>query len=185
MVLPYLKGSFYILGVVHGECFGSLDVQGCISEVKGYIISYIFEVLLREVLQGTCEVILGQGKYVMEILKRFLMIECKPLATPMVLNLNLHYIFDVLLQEVLQRTCEVILGQGKYVMEILKRFSMTNYKPLATPMVLNLNLHADLDSDLVDPSIYKQLISSLMYLVNAKPNMYYVFYNKHFDPVHG
>jgi hypothetical protein len=45
---------------------------------------------------------------------------------------------------------------------------MMDCKPLATPMVPNLKLHVDLDSDLVDPSLYKQLINSLMYRVNTK-----------------
>lgn len=38
-------------------------------------------------------------------------------------------------------------------MAILKRFQMLNCKPLATPMVPNLKLSADLYSDLVDPSV--------------------------------
>jgi hypothetical protein len=46
---------------------------------------------------------------------------------------------------------------------------MMDCKPLATPMAPNLKLHADLDSDLVDPSMYRQLIGSLMYLVNTRP----------------
>jgi hypothetical protein len=37
-----------------------------------------------EVWQGIGEVFLGQGKYTVEILKRFQMLDCKPLATPMV-----------------------------------------------------------------------------------------------------
>ena len=38
--------------------------------------------------------------------------------------------------------------------------------PLTTPMIPSLELHVDLDLDLVDPSMYIQLIRSLMYLVN-------------------
>jgi hypothetical protein len=50
IVIPYLQGFFLcILGVVLGECIGILDIQGFISEVKGYILSYIFEVLLKVV----------------------------------------------------------------------------------------------------------------------------------------
>jgi len=51
--------------------------------------------------------------------------------------------------------------------EILYRFQMLDCKPLATPMIPNLKLHADLDSDLIDPSLYTQLIGSLMYCVNT------------------
>jgi hypothetical protein len=31
-----------------------------------------------------------------------------------------------------------------------------HYKPLATPMVPDLKLNADTDSDLVDPLVYRQ-----------------------------
>jgi hypothetical protein len=47
MVLPYLKGSsLYIIFVVHGECFGILDVLGFIDDFLWWILSYIFQVLL-------------------------------------------------------------------------------------------------------------------------------------------
>lgn len=32
---------------------------------------------------------------------------------------------------------------------------MMDCKPLTTPIILNLKLHADLDSNLVDPSVYR------------------------------
>jgi hypothetical protein len=67
--------------------------------------------------------------------------------------------------EVWQGAGEVFLGQGIYTVEILKRFHMTNC------MMPNLKLHVDLDLDLVDPSLYGQLIGSLMYLVNNRPNI--------------
>ena len=36
MVLPYLKGySLYILGVVHGECFGIFGVYGLFIRFYG------------------------------------------------------------------------------------------------------------------------------------------------------
>jgi hypothetical protein len=41
-----------------------------------------------EVWQSLSEVFLGQGKYAVKILKRFQMMDCKPMATPMVANLS-------------------------------------------------------------------------------------------------
>jgi hypothetical protein len=49
-------------------------------------------------------------------------------------------------------------------------------------MVPNLKLSVDLDYDLVDPSLYRQLIGYLMYLV--KLGLIYVF-SEYFEPVHG
>jgi hypothetical protein len=66
----------------------------------------------------------------------------------------MHYFLGL---EVWQGASEVFLGQGKYTMEILKRFQMLDCKPLATPMVPNLKLSVDLDSNLVDPSLYRSI----------------------------
>jgi hypothetical protein len=48
---------------------------------------------------------------------------------------------------------------------------MEDYKPMATPMISNLKKVAALDLELVDPTLYKYLIGSLMYLVNNRPNI--------------
>jgi hypothetical protein len=45
---------------------------------------------------------------------------------------------------------------------------------MSTPMVSNLKLPCDENSDLVDLTLYIQMIESLMYLVNNKPNICYV-----------
>jgi hypothetical protein len=58
-------------------------------------------------------------------------------------------------------------------MEILKKFSMTECKSMPPPMVMNLKKMSDTDSRDVDPHLYQQLIGSLMYLVNTRPNICY------------
>ena len=52
---------------------------------------------------------------------------------------------------------------------------MTDCKPMVTSMVINLKkLHdAVTGSDLVDPTQYRQLIGSLLYLVHTKPDICY------------
>jgi hypothetical protein len=82
----------------------------------------------------------------------------------------LHYLLGL---KVWQGAGEVFLGQGKHITEILKRFQMLECKPLITPMVPNLKLICDEDTNLVDPTLYLQLIGSLMYLVNTRPNVFY------------
>jgi hypothetical protein len=47
----------------------------------------------------------------------------------------IHYFLGL---EVWQRTDEIFPSQGKYTVEILKKFEMLNFKPMATPMVTNL-----------------------------------------------
>jgi hypothetical protein len=52
---------------------------------------------------------------------------------------------------------------------------MTDCKSMTTPMVTNLKKlsESSSDSDLIDPTMYRQLIGSLMYLVNTKPDICY------------
>ena len=58
----------------------------------------------------------------------------------------------------------IFLGQGKYVVEILKRFGMMDCKAMATPMASNLKLLNDASLESVDVTMYRQIIGSLMYL---------------------
>lgn len=64
-------------------------------------------------------------------------------------------------------------SKGKYAVDILKRFGMMNRRSVSTPMVANLKkLHDSyLRSDLVDPTMYRQLVGSLMYLTHTRPDM--------------
>jgi hypothetical protein len=80
----------------------------------------------------------------------------------------MHYFLGL---EVWQRPGEIFLGQGKYAVEILKRFQMEDCKPMATPMITNLKKVTTSDSELVDPTLYRQLIGSLMYLVNTRQDI--------------
>lgn len=74
---------------------------------------------------------------------------CKELTS----EFNMKYISLMryyLSLEVWQGIGKVFLGQGKYIVEILKKFQMTSCNPLATPMVLKLKLIVDSNSDLMD-----------------------------------
>ena len=80
----------------------------------------------------------------------------------------LHYFLGL---EVWQKPGEIILSQGKYTVEILQKFGMTECKTMVTPMDANLKKLASSDSQMVDPTMYRQLIGSLMYLVNTRPDI--------------
>ena len=64
----------------------------------------------------------------------------------------------------------ISLGQGKYAMEILKRFGMMDYKDMTTPMASNLKLLSDASSEMFDATMYRQMIGSLMYL---RPDIFF------------
>jgi hypothetical protein len=50
---------------------------------------------------------------------------------------------------------EKILNQGKYTVEILKRFDMLECKPMTTPMEAKLKLLVDTSSELIDATLYR------------------------------
>jgi hypothetical protein len=55
------------------------------------------------------------------------------------------------------------------------RFHVMDCKSITTPMMTIMKKLSDSASisDLVDPTMYKQLIGSLMYLVNARPDIFF------------
>jgi hypothetical protein len=75
--------------------------------------------------------------------------------------------------EVWKRSDEIFLNQGKYTVEILNKFGIMDCKSMTTPMTINMKLLSDKSSDLVDPTMYRQLIGSLMYPVNTKPDIFF------------
>ena len=77
--------------------------------------------------------------------------------------------------ETWQRNDDIFLSQGKYIVDILQRFGMVDCKSMNILMDSNLRkLHeTETGSDLVDPTLYRQLIGSLMYLIHSRPNIFY------------
>jgi transposase InsO family protein len=83
----------------------------------------------------------------------------------------MHYFLGL---EVWQSPEKIFLNQGKYAVEILKKFDMLECKSMATPMETNLKLLVDTSSELVDATLYRQIIGSLMYLTNTRPDICFV-----------
>ena len=85
----------------------------------------------------------------------------------------MHYFLGL---EVWQRFDEIFLSQEKYTVDVLWRFRMMDCKSMATPMVLNLKKLHEIASgtDLVDSTMYRHLIGSLLYLVHTRPNICFV-----------
>jgi hypothetical protein len=76
--------------------------------------------------------------------------------------------------EVWQSPEKIFLNQGKYAVEILKRFGMLECKSMNTPMETNLKLLVDTSSKLVDTTMYRQIIGSLIYPMNTRPDICFV-----------
>jgi hypothetical protein len=67
-----------------------------------------------------------------------LIVECKYALTSEFEMEYLGMMHYFLGPEVWQRSDEIFLIQGKYTVEILKKFGMLNCKPMATPIMMNM-----------------------------------------------
>jgi hypothetical protein len=67
------------------------------------------------------------------------------------------------------------MAQGKYTVDVLNRFVIMDCKSMSTLMVSNLTkLHdSNIGSDLVDPTTYKKMIGSLMYMIHTRIDIFY------------
>ncbi|CAM8954522.1 unnamed protein product [Rhodiola kirilowii] len=63
------------------------------------------------------------------------------------------------------------IHQQKYIKEILKKFGMDSAKTCATPMSPNDTLAKDESSLQVDPTLYRGMIGSLLYLTASRPDI--------------
>lgn len=76
----------------------------------------------------------------------------------------MHYFMGM---EVWQGDEELFVSHGKRANEILKKFHMESIKPMKIPLVGNWRKDDDTLGDVVEATIYRQLVGSLMYLVNT------------------
>eukprot|EP00253_Pinus_taeda_P007820 PITA_07820 len=84
-------------------------------------------------------------------------------------DMGLMYYF--LGMEVWQKDGEMFVSQGKYANEILRRFHMEMCKPMQTPLAGNWRKEDATSGEVVAATVYQQLVGSLMYLVNTRPDL--------------
>eukprot|EP00253_Pinus_taeda_P031498 PITA_31498 len=83
----------------------------------------------------------------------------------------LHFFLGL---EISQDAIRIKLSYAKYARDLLERFHMTNCKPTLTPFLFGLCLRDGGDTPLVDSTLYRQLVGSLLYLTHSRPNLSYV-----------
>src|ERR1051325_1735109 len=67
----------------------------------------------------------------------------------------------------------IILHQFKYELELLKKFKLENCKVVVTQSETNHKLDSNSKPEDVDAMIFKQLVGSLRYLCNTRPDISY------------
>jgi hypothetical protein len=63
------------------------------------------------------------------------------------------------------------LSQEKYTKDLLKRLKMEKCKPIKTPMPTNGHLDQDEGGNLVDQTLYRSMLGSLLYLTACMPDI--------------
>eukprot|EP00253_Pinus_taeda_P024667 PITA_24667 len=73
--------------------------------------------------------------------------------------------------EVDQNENGIFISQAKYLNEVLGRFNMQECKAAITPTVMGLKLSKEDNNKDFDPSLYKSIVGSLMYLTATRPHI--------------
>ncbi|GKA07211.1 retrovirus-related pol polyprotein from transposon TNT 1-94 [Tanacetum coccineum] len=66
----------------------------------------------------------------------------------------------------------IFLNQSKYVLESLKKYKIKSCDTVDTPMVEKSKLDEDSQGKVVDPTHYRGMVGTLMYLTSSRPDMY-------------
>nr|GFB05510.1 uncharacterized mitochondrial protein AtMg00810-like [Tanacetum cinerariifolium] len=73
--------------------------------------------------------------------------------------------------QVKQKQDRIFISQDKYVAEILRKFGLTDGKPVSTLIDTEKPLLKDPDGEDVDVHTYRSMIGSLMYLTSSRPDI--------------
>lgn len=61
------------------------------------------------------------------------------------------------------------MSQKKYALDLLKKFHIQNFKPIASPVIQNQKFEKENGATKVENSAYRSLIMNLLYLCASRP----------------
>ncbi|XP_065636226.1 uncharacterized mitochondrial protein AtMg00810-like [Quercus suber] len=73
--------------------------------------------------------------------------------------------------QVKQRNDEIFISQEKYAKNLVKRFGLDSKKHTSTSMSSLAKLSIDTTNVDVDPTLYRSMIGSLLYLTTSRPDI--------------
>jgi hypothetical protein len=90
----------------------------------------------------------------------------------LMMNMGLLHFF--LRLKISQDASGIKLSHAKYARDLLDRFHMIDYKSALNPFLSGVKLEDGEDTPLVDNTLYRQLVGSLLYLTHSRPYLSYV-----------
>ena len=76
--------------------------------------------------------------------------------------------------EVSQKTSGIMISHSRYSLDKLRRFHMEDCKAASCPFLFGIRIEEGGSTPLVDKTIYRHLIGSLLYLTHSIPDISYV-----------
>jgi hypothetical protein len=73
--------------------------------------------------------------------------------------------------QVKQTTEGIFISQSKYAKDLVKRFGMDGKSRAQIPMSTSIKISSDVAGKSVDPSLYRSMIGSLLYLTTSRPDI--------------
>eukprot|EP00253_Pinus_taeda_P005472 PITA_05472 len=83
---------------------------------------------------------------------------------------TLHFFLGL---EINQGAICIKLSQAKYACDLLERFHVTDCKPALTPFLSGVCLEDGGETLLVDSTLYRQVVGSLLYLTHSRTDLSY------------
>jgi hypothetical protein len=166
-----LKKALYGLKQAPRACYGRID---SFPTSLGFTKSKVHSNLYFKVMNDEPVIFLLYVDDLFLTGEENVIIECKKKLTAEFEMKDLDLMHYFLGLEIWQSPRRIFLNQGKYAVEILKRFDMLEFKSMNTPMEKKLKLLVDTSSELVDATLYRQIIGTLMYLMNTRPDICFV-----------
>ena len=126
------------------------DEQGCAVLISLYVDDLI---------------ITGDATYLIDTIKQQMsqMFEMKHLG-------KLRYCLGL---EIWRDSGQTFMSQAKYVKGLLEKFRMDQCKSTPVPLQQNIKLQCEDGSKVVDVTLYRQLVGSLIYLTTTRPDLAY------------
>ncbi|GKC61024.1 hypothetical protein Tco_1088622 [Tanacetum coccineum] len=76
--------------------------------------------------------------------------------------------------QILQSPRGIFINQSKYALESLKIYGMESSDPMDTPMVEKSKLDENTQGKAADPTHYRGMIGTLLYLIASRPDLTFV-----------